>query len=359
MIPAKNYINRRAKLAQSVEQPMIVLAGSDQIQRSSDDVYEFHQDGYFYYLTGIDEPGWTLVMDVKKGREFLIAAEESAYNNPEWQEMDTIEDIKTKTGIDDVRIRRDGWAYIRKSAENYQSIGSLVPKQRFIRPYGMFINPAKVQLVERLRRLHSDANLIDIGADIRSLRGVKEPEEIEEIRKSIAITKLGFDNFVKEFDTYKDEAEIVSDFDYIFTRNGATQGYHPIVASGPRTALAHYKKNTAKIEDDHIIQLDIGACQNRYSADISRVYEVGNPTQRHRDIIQAVHESFDEAINYLKPGITMRAWEMHIEQFIGTKLNQLGLIDTMLRQDIRKFYPHAISHHLGVDLHDSCDYVTK
>ena len=28
----------------------------------------------------------------------------------------------------------------------------------------------------------------------------------------------------------------------------------------------------------------------------------------------------------------------------------------MLRQDIRAHFPHAISHHLGVDVHDSCDY---
>ncbi len=356
MIPAKNYIRRRQRLAEIAQQPLIVITGSDLVQKSSDETYEFEQDGYFYYLTGIDEPGWILVMDVQRGEEFLISTDESSYHNETWEIKNTKLDIQSASGIEDIRDRKDGWAFLRNQAENLQSIGSIVPKMRFSRPFGMYINPAKTMLVERLRRLHKDANLVDISAHIRRLRSIKDEDEIAMIKQAIATTKVGLDHVLEKLDSYQDEAEIFSDLTYDFMRAKATHGYRPVIASGASTAVLHYKLNNQPIQPDSFLLLDVGATSGRYTADLTRTYHIGQPSQRHLDIYHATHEAQAEAFSFLGPGITMRDFEMHIEQFIGKKLNQLGIIDTMLRQDIRAHYPHAISHHLGIDVHDSCDY---
>ena len=48
----------------------IVIAANGLMQRGADCSYPFSQDANFWYLTGIDEPDVTLVMD--KDKEYLI-----------------------------------------------------------------------------------------------------------------------------------------------------------------------------------------------------------------------------------------------------------------------------------------------
>ena len=356
MIPAKNYIQRRTNLAKLAQKPLIVISGSELVQKSSDATYEFAQDGHFYYLTGINEPGWVLVMDVKRGEEFLISTDESSYHSDVWEAKTTHDEITKISGISDIRTRRDGWAFLRKEVENYQSIGSIVPHMRYSRPFGMYLNPAKTMLVERLKRLHKDANLIDISASIRTLRSVKEPEEIADIKKAAAITKQGFDHVTSKLGDYTNEAEIQTDLTYIFMSNGSKHGYEPIVASGAAATTLHYTRNNQQIQSGQFLLMDIGAEFEQYSADITRTYAVGDVSQRHKDVYAAVQEAHNESMNFLKAGVTMRDHERHMEQFIGKKLNELGMIDNMLRNSIRAFFPHSMSHHLGIDVHDSCDY---
>lgn len=52
----------------------------------------------------------------------------------------------------------------------------------------------------------------------------------------------------------------------------------------------------------------------------------------------------------------MRDYELAVEATMGQKLKQLKLIKTQSRRQIRKFYPHATSHMLGLDPHDAADY---
>ena len=41
---------------------------------------------------------------------------------------------------------------------------------------------------------------------------------------------------------------------------------------------------------------------------------------------------------------------------MGEKLRELGLIQTIERDSVRKYFPHATSHHVGLDAHDAADY---
>jgi Xaa-Pro aminopeptidase len=45
-----------------------------------------------------------------------------------------------------------------------------------------------------------------------------------------------------------------------------------------------------------------------------------------------------------------------MEEFVGEKLRELGLIKTIDHDNVRHYFPHATSHFLGLDTHDSGDY---
>ncbi|HEY5442334.1 MAG TPA: M24 family metallopeptidase, partial [Candidatus Saccharimonadales bacterium] len=75
---------------------------------------------------------------------------------------------------------------------------------------------------------------------------------------------------------------------------------------------------------------------------------------------QAVHAAVLDvqqfAFGLLKPGTLIAEYEKQIEQYMGEKLRELGLIKTIAHDDVRKFYPHATSHFLGLNVHDVGDY---
>jgi Xaa-Pro aminopeptidase len=115
--------------------------------------------------------------------------------------------------------------------------------------------------------------------------------------------------------------------------------------------------NDSPMNSGDLIVLDIGAEFDHFCADISRTYSIGGrPTKRQEAVYAEVADIHAYACTLLKPGVLIREYEKQIETYMGEKLRQLGLIQGDERDDIRKYYPHACSHHLGLDPHDASDY---
>ncbi len=104
--------------------------------------------------------------------------------------------------------------------------------------------------------------------------------------------------------------------------------------------------------------IDTGAEYDGYAADISRTFVKGNISKRKNDIYTAVKRVQSEAIQAIKPG---RSWDEHervMRDIMNTTLKQLGLIPetcTKGEEEVfsRKYFPHRMSHFLGLDVHDT------
>ena len=83
---------------------------------------------------------------------------------------------------------------------------------------------------------------------------------------------------------------------------------------------------------------------------------VGQSATGSKAVYDAVVEVQNFAMTILRPGVILKDYEQKVEKFMGQKLKQLGLIKTINHKNVRKYYPHATSHFLGLDTHDSGDY---
>jgi Xaa-Pro aminopeptidase len=96
--------------------------------------------------------------------------------------------------------------------------------------------------------------------------------------------------------------------------------------------------------------LDVGAKKYGYSADISRTWIYGKPSDRQRAIYDAVLQLQDKAFSMLKPGVLLREYQQEMEKAASKLMKKLHS-DTENEK-----YPHGFSHFLGIDVHDAGDY---
>jgi Xaa-Pro aminopeptidase len=140
-------------------------------------------------------------------------------------------------------------------------------------------------------------------------------------------------------------------------QSGASgHAYEPIVATDNNATTIHYTSNNAALKNKHLLLLDVGAAYGLYAADISRTYALKKPSPRLVEVYDAVLSVQKKLMKMIRPGLTMRQIESMTEELVGDALVGLGLIKNKTSKNIRKYYPHAVSHFLGLDVHDAADY---
>lgn len=351
------FINNRKKLKKILaNNDPLIITGNGLIQRGADSSYQFTQDANFWYLTGINDPDITLVID-DEDREFLIVPIRDGSRVTFDGQIEPFS-LQAISGVSDIVNEASGWKRIDSILERTKRLATLAPAPSFIEQYGMYANPARARLMERLHHHVQDLELVDIRSQLANMRMIKQPQELAAIQSAIDITcQTLAEVLAKPKGSYRYEYQIEADISRGFRFRGSDgHAFEPIVAGGVRACTLHNITNNGKLSNDELVILDVGASVQGYAADITRVYANSQPTSRQKDIFQAVKETQKYSLGLLKPGINLKTYESNVVRFIGTKLKQLGLINNTSTESIRQFFPHATSHFLGLNVHDVGDY---
>ena len=355
MLTQNFFIQNRQKLREKISPGgLVVITAQSLLQRSADTTYPFRQESNFFYLTGVEIPDVVLVMQDRE--EFLII--------PKRSEVETIfggqinrDEIAKTSGIHEVLDFKAGWERYKKMQQGRKNIYTLYPAPAKVSGIDSFYtNPARRGLIKKLKRLTTSAKFQDLRPQLVQLRQVKGLEEVATLHKAIEVTAEGFVATHKTLQNNTTEQAIEAIFDATFKTHLARHGYQPIVAAADRACILHYTQNNQVINTTDLCLLDIGAEFNNYSADISRTY-VSNPSPRQKAVLDAVKHVQDQAIAMLAPGMQWKDYARSVEEVMGQALVELGLITQVSQKNIRKYFPHAISHSLGLDVHDVCEYV--
>ncbi len=346
-----NRVNLRDRLNR--DDPIVVTANG-LIQMGADSSYPFVQDANFWYLTGINDPDIILVMD--GDREFLIAPTREATRATFDGQIDQ-SSLTNLSGIGDVLNEVSGWKRLDALAEKTKRLATLAPAPSFIEQYGMYANPARSRLIDRIKRHVEDMNLIDIRPEIARLRMIKLAPELEAIKTAIDITTATLKEIMTGIASYNYEYQIEADISRGFRFRGSDgHAFDPIVAGGKRACTLHNTSNNAALQPGELIVMDVGAAVMGYAADITRTVAMSIPNQRQQDIFQAVKSAQAYAITLIKPGIRLKSYEDKVMRFIGSELKALGLIKNLKEAEVRRYFPHATSHFIGLNVHDVGDY---
>lgn len=358
------YINNRKALIEKIDNNSIILLEAGQAHKAAsvEQMCNYVVDKNFYYLTGIPRPNAILVITKIAGKvdEFLFIEEfnwdviESLGPEP------TIEEASKISGIKNVKYIQD----------YNKTMSDIVKANKFNNFYIDFhVNDELEYVKERLKKenffenvkasypfIGQSTNIKNTYNILSSMRGIKSPHEIENIKKAISITEGGISNILKNLKPGVMEYELEAHFNYVLNSNGVKYpAFGNIIASGKNAMNLHYSVNNCKVGPNDLVLLDLGAKYNHYSADITRTFPAsGKFTERQKQIYNIVLKAQLETIKAIKPGVTRQEVEDTALKVLSEECKKIGLIKN--EGEIRHYYPHAVSHSLGLETHDKMNY---
>lgn len=333
----------------------IVLTANGLLQRNGDNPYRYRQDSNFWYLTGVAHADVVLVMD--KNKEYLIVPERDVVREAFDGSIDP-EELKRRSGVDEVYIDKVGWKKLSRRLKGCKYVAVLAPSATYLEWHGIYSNPARAALASKLKSYNADLELLDLRDHLMKMRLIKQPQEMAAIQRATDITIDGllYVTDRQRLAEYAYEYEAEAELTRQFRRNGCGHAFDPIVAGGVRACQLHNVDNSGRLSPKELLLFDVGAEAGVYASDISRTVALGQPTRRQEAVFKAVCEVQDYAFSLLKPGIVNLDYEKQVETFMGEKLRELGVIKTIDRDSVRRYFPHLTTHFLGLDPHDVGDY---
>ena len=367
-IPNSLFVRTRAKLAAQLPPKSIaVFTANEAMPRNGDQFFPFRQQSDFFYLTGLDEENAYLIIapdyPQEENREILFI---EPYDEVKatWQgEMLDAKQAAALSGIKTVKGSDSFWMTLNDIA--LSGYGDTIFLNTYEYPkYECAVETIQQRFVKKIKTLYPLHHYGRTAPILNDLRMVKSEEEVEITRQACGITAEAFQRCLATVKPSMYEYQVQAEIEYIFKRNNATgHAYAPIIAGGKNGCCLHYSKNQSLLNDGDLLLFDIGCELNNYASDLSRTIPInGKFTQRQADCYNAVLRVMKEITKLYRPGGTINEINETTYRLMEQEMIGLGLFsaDDVKRQDpekplSRKYLMHGMSHHIGLDVHDSVD----
>src|SRR5471030_2741126 len=141
-------------------------------------------------------------------------------------------------------------------------------------------------------RLPLKAALEPANGLIEQLRMVKSPAEIYRIRRSGETNSRAFETTVPRVRPGMKEQDLAAELEYRMRRLGAEKpSFETIVAGGARSALPNAQPTGAPLATGQLVVVDMGALQDGYCSDMTRMLFLGTPSAKVKRAYRAVLEA--------------------------------------------------------------------
>jgi len=189
-------------------------------------------------------------------------------------------------------------------------------------------------------RLPMKASLVPVRGWIEELRMAKTPLEIARIRRSVETNSRAFEQAAARVRPGMKERDLAAELEYRMRKLGAEKpSFETIVAGGARSALPHAQPTAARLRAGDLVMVDMGAFQDGYASDMTRMLFLGRPTARVKRTYRAVLEAQLAAIDRVRAGVPA----VQVDRAARRVLKGYGL---------DRAFVHSTGHGLGLEIHE-------
>lgn len=342
-----------------------ILQGARLVTRSADTEFPFRQDSDFHYLTGFDHPHAVAILRGDGGPAYTLFVEPRDKTAETWNGY--------RPGVDGAVTD-----YGADEAHPIEALHGKLPSliERATRIFHVLGRDAGLdaRLVEILEQMRIRSRLglvpaeetVDPRGIIHEMRVIKEPAELEIMRRAAAISAEAHRDAARLAEEGRFEYELEAALLHQFRRQGAAgPAYGSIVGGGNNATVLHYIQNNEKLARGELVLIDAGCELEGYASDVTRTYPVGGAFEgAKRAVYEAVLESNLAGVAESKPGATLPAIHQAATRRLVEGMLELGLlsgsVDALIESEAyRRYYMHNTSHWLGLDVHDVGTYAVE
>jgi Xaa-Pro aminopeptidase len=175
---------------------------------------------------------------------------------------------------------------------------------------------------------------------VERFRAVKDAFEVGLLRESAHRLTGVVSQAIDSVRAGISEREVAAGVESSLRRAGYERpAFDTIVASGPNSALPHYRAGDRVLHAGDLVVLDFGGVLDGYCSDLTRTVSVGNPSPEARRLHAAVRDAQVAAIDAVKPGVTTADVDGAARQ-------------VLVAHGLGEAFGHGTGHGLGLDVHE-------
>lgn len=198
-------------------------------------------------------------------------------------------------------------------------------------------------------RLSGTVDLVPVGSHVgavaqgpvESLRSVKEPGEVDAIRRACALSDEVLGALGTERFTGRTESEVAWWIESAF-REGGAQGlsFPSIVAAGPNGSSPHADTGPRVIDPGTLVTVDLGCVVDGYCSDCTRTFATGELPAQLAEAYDLCLQAQLDGLAAVRPG----ALGSEADGASRVRIEAAGLGEN---------YGHGLGHGVGIDVHEA------
>jgi Xaa-Pro aminopeptidase len=359
------FKKRRSALASHIGDGALIVPAHPEMVRNHDVHFAYRQDSNLFYLTGFEEPEAVLVLRPQHTPQCVLFVRKKDSLRETWDGFRYgPQGTEQEFGVDKAYVIDDLDKVLPTLLDGVDRVFySLFQNHDFDAHF------QKALQTVRAKQGRSGAGLLpitDSSEVLSEMRLKKSPEEIEWLKKACDISAEGHLAAMRFVKPGVNERHVQAVIEYTHRTKGSSRdGYNSIVASGPSATTLHYVFNDQPCNDGDLLLIDAGAEYNYFTGDITRTFPVnGKFTEIQKKFYSRVLEVQKSLLKMIRPGLAFKTLQDTTIEMLTNVMTELGLLKgapahIIENELFKKYYPHGVSHWLGMDVHDAGLYKIK
>lgn len=350
---ARAHREKLFDLFEETADTLVYLRGASvQTRHDTDTEIPFRQESRFWYLSGVSEPDYHLLLDLSSRTLHLFTPRRDTQYAVWNGRVRTEEEILQAYGPDALHYD-DRLGHV---------LASLSPRRILL-----------ADEADRTALTGAASGAIDLSGvtfDTETLHDAlifcrlhKTEAELERLRHAGAVNSYAHTEVLRALQPGATEYGMRAVLESHLIRHGLLHpAYSGIYASGANSAILHYVENTRTMHAGELFLIDAGFEYMGYSSDTTRTWPVsGRFTDTQRWIYEVTLQAHKQAVAAVAAGVRMEDLHLAACRTIVEGLREGGLLkgtpeELMDKNVFALFFPHGLGHFLGLDTHDPGGY---
>jgi Xaa-Pro dipeptidase len=176
--------------------------------------------------------------------------------------------------------------------------------------------------------------------DLIAIRARKAPDEIDAMRRAIAISEAALAQLMREVRPGMTERQIAARLTALLAEHGSdVAAFDPLIQTGENSSSPHGLPTDRALREGEFLLIDFGCKVEGYPSDITRTFVLGEPTHEMRRIYETVLAANSAARAVAGPGVPMAEVDLAARRVIEAA-------------GYGEYFIHRTGHGIGLDTHE-------